>query len=317
MLITVGFCLSFFSLAQADFPEREITIYVGSTAGGTTDLCIRFVSEMASKMLGQPIVIINKPGASHTIAANLAAHAKPDGYTLAATTSSPFCEVPHLRKVPFDPIKDFTWIVTYGEYQFGFVVMPDAPWKTMEEFLADAKKNPSKIIYTTDGYGMGDHIVMEYIGWKKGGINWKFVPLAGGPNQAAALLGGHVNFWAAGGYQVQFVRDKTMRQLLSFNKRAPEAPEVPTFQELFNMNVRTSIFMILSGPKGIPDSIRKKLEEAYLKAMNEPANFEFFKKLGYPPSFYRSEETGKNLEAQSKTWAEMIRVTGIKEPTGK
>jgi tripartite-type tricarboxylate transporter receptor subunit TctC len=312
IFIFLGVFLFFLPPVQADFPEREITIYVGSTAGGTTDLCIRFISEYVSKELGQPIVVVNKPGASHTVAANLVAHAKPDGYTLGATTSSPFDGVPLLRKVPYDPLKDFTWIATYGEYQSGYVVRPDAPWKNIEEFLDYAKKNPGKITYTSDGYGMADHLCMEYMAWKRDGIKWKFVPIPGGPNQASALLGGHVNFWAAGGYQVQFIRDGAMRLILAFNNRMPECPAVPTFQEVFKTHWRTSIFMILSGPKGIPDPIRKKLESAFLKSMKLPANFEFFKKLGYPPSFYGSEETGPNIETQRKIWAEMIKATGVK-----
>ncbi len=312
IFITVVFCLFLSSPAQAEFPEREIIVYVGSTAGGTTDLAIRFISEYVSKDLGQPIVVVNKPGASHTVATNLVAHAKPDGYTLAATTSSPFDTVPLFRKVPYDPLKDFTWIATFGEFQHGFCVRSDAPWKNIEEFLDFAKKNPGKITYTADGYGMSNHLCMEYMAWKKGGINWKFVPIPGGPNQATALLGGHVNFWAAGGYQAQFVRDGSMRLLLAFNSRMPEFPEVPTFQEVFKTNLQTSIFMILSGPKGIPDPIRKKLEGAFLKAMKMPANIEFFKKLGYPTTFYGSKETGPNIESQRKATAEMIKVTGVK-----
>ena len=141
--------------------------------------------------------------------------------------------VPHMRKVPYDYRNDFTWIATYTEYTSGLVVKADAPWKTLEEFLDYAKKNPGKVIYGSDGHGVGTHILMEYLALKKGGINWKHVPIAGGPKLATALLGGHIHAWSAAGTHVQMVKDGTVRLLVSFNKtRMKSAPEVPTIVEL-------------------------------------------------------------------------------------
>jgi len=301
------------ALAAADFPEREITVYCGSTAGGVTDLGIRLLSETVGKALGQPVVVVNKPGASHTICANLVANAKPDGYTLGALAASAFTQVPHMRKVPYDVGKDFAWIASYTDYTSGVVVRADAPWKTLGEFLDYSQKNPGKMLYGSDGYGLGTHILMEYLAVKKGGIDWKHVPIPGGPKLAAALLGGHIQAWSAAGTHVKFIREGKVRLLVSYNEtRLKYAPDVPTLQELgYTVTVGTPLVII--GPKGLPESVHKKLEEAYLKAMKEPTYLQFLDRVDFVASFMGSAELAKAMELQSKGWKELIDVTGIRE----
>ncbi|HYB19288.1 MAG TPA: tripartite tricarboxylate transporter substrate binding protein [Thermodesulfobacteriota bacterium] len=301
-------------LAIGEYPDREVTVYNGSSAGGVTDLASRLLSDTVGKTIGQPVVVVNKPGAAHTVCANLVANAKPDGYTLGALSSSAFTQVPHMRKVPYDFRKDFTWIVTYTEYTSGLVVKADAPWKTLEEFLDYAKKNPGKIIYGSDGFGMGTHILMEYIALKRGGIDWKHVPIAGGPKLATALLGGHIHAWSAAGTHVQMIKDKTVRLLVSFNNyRMKAAPDVPTLQELKITNLSVGTALVIVGPKNLPEPIRKKLEDAYVKAMKEPSYWQYLDNVEFPHVFLGSKETAKTMELQSRGWGEMIRVTGIKE----
>ncbi len=157
--------------AQGEYPEREVIVYCSSSAGGTTDLTLRYLAEALSKALGQPFMVVNKPGAGQVICASLVANSKPDGYYLGGVGGSPFTTAPNVRKVPYDTNKDFTFIATGAAYTQGLTVRMDAPWKTLEKFLDDAKKNPGKIIYSTDGHGGGTHIIMEYLAWKKGGID--------------------------------------------------------------------------------------------------------------------------------------------------
>ncbi|HSR11378.1 MAG TPA: tripartite tricarboxylate transporter substrate binding protein [Thermodesulfobacteriota bacterium] len=301
-------------LGLGAYPEREVTIYNGSTAGGVTDLASRLLAESMAKTLGQPVVVVNKPGAGHTICANLVANAKPDGYTLGALSSGAFTQVPHMRKVPYDPKKDFTWVATYTEYTSGLVVKADAPWKNLEEFLTDAKKNPGKIIYGSDGHGMGTHVLMEYIALKRGGIDWKHVPIAGGPKLATALLGGHIHAWSAAGSHVQMIKDKTVRLLVSFNNyRMKAAPDVPTLFELKISDLPVGTALVIMGPRNLPPEIHKKLEEALVKAMKEPSYAAYLDKVEFPHVFLGSKETADKINAQYKGWGEMIRVTGIKE----
>jgi len=301
-------CLTF-----GAWPEREITVYNGSTAGGVTDMAARILSDSVSKMLGQPVVVVNKPGAAHVVCANLVANAKPDGYTLGTLSAHVFGIIPHMRKLPFDWKKDFTWIGTYTEYTSGLVVKNDAPWKTLDDFLNDAKKNPGKIIYGTDGHGAGTHILMEYIALKRGGIDWKHVPIAGGPKLATALLGGHIHAWSAAGSHVQMIKDKQVRLLVAFNNiRMKAAPDVPTLMELKITDLAVGTSLVIIGPKGMPEPIVKKLEEAYLKAMKEPSYLQFLERVEFPPVFAGSMETARTMERQNKGWGEMVRATGIK-----
>lgn len=301
-------------LAMGAWPEREVTVYNGSTAGGVTDLASRLLSDTVGKIIGQPVVVVNKPGAAHTVCANLVANAKPDGYTLGALSSSAFTQVPHMRKVPYDVKKDFSWIVTYTEYTSGLVVKADAPWKTLEEFLDYAKKNPGKIIYGSDGYGMGTHVLMEYIALKRGGIDWKHVPIAGGPKLATALLGGHIHAWSAAGTHVQMIKDKTVRLLVSFNNyRMKAAPDVPTLIELKIIDLSVGTALVIVGPKNLPEPILKKLEDAYVTAMKEPSYLAYMDKVEFPHVFLGSKETAQKIEMQYRGWGEMIRATGIKE----
>ena len=314
MVAGIFFLLWASVLSWGAYPERDVTVYNGSSAGGVTDLASRLLSDTVSKSIGQPVVVVNKPGAAHTICANLVANAKPDGYTLWALSAHAFTIIPHMRKLPYDYRKDFTWVATYTEYTSGLVVKADAPWKTLEDFLNDAKKNPGKIIYGSDGHGTGTHILMEYIALKRGGIEWKHVPIAGGPKLATALLGGHIHAWAAAGSHVQMIKDKTVRLLVSFNNyRMKAAPDVPTLQELKITDLLVGTSLVFIAPKNLPQPILDKLEDAYVKAMKEPSYLQYLDKVEFPPVFRGSKETAKNIDLQYKGWGEMVRATGIKE----
>jgi tripartite-type tricarboxylate transporter receptor subunit TctC len=315
MMIAGTFILFMFpALVLGAYPEREITVYCGSSAGGTTDMGIRLLSDMVSKSFGQPIVVVNKPGASHTLCANFVANSKPDGYTLGGLSSGALWQVPNLRKVPYDSRKDFTYIATYTDYTSGLVVKSDAPWKTMKEFMDYSKNNPGAMIYGSDGHGMATHILMEYLGWKWGGVNWKHVPIAGGPKLATALLGGHIKAWAGAGTHVQFVKDGTMRLLLSFNiVRMKAAPDIPTIFEVYLKEYRLGTPLLIIGPKGLPEPVAKKLESAYTEAMKTPAYQKFLDHIQFPAICHGAQETVQDMERQSKGWAELLKITGIKD----
>ena len=161
---------------------------------------------------------------------------------------------------------------------------------------------------------MGTHVLMEYIAQKKGGIDWKHVPIAGGPKLATALLGGHIHAWSAAGTHVQMIKDKTVRLLVSFNNtRMKAAPDVPTLQELKITDSEVGTALVIIGPKNLPEPILKKLEDAYVKAMKEPSYLGYMDNVEFPHVFLGSKETAQKIEMQYRGWGEMIRETGIKE----
>ena len=156
-------------LARAqDYPTRPVTLIVPWPAGGTTDVALRALATATEKYLGQSIVVENRAGASGTLGpANMAATAKPDGYTISQLPITVFRQ-PFMTKTSFDPARDFTYIIGLTGYTFGVVVRSDAPWKTFAELLAAAKANPSTITYGTPGAGTTPHITMEQIAKQQG-----------------------------------------------------------------------------------------------------------------------------------------------------
>jgi len=314
----VGIGLSLFSPAQAAYPDREITLVCAHAAGTNTDQLIRFISEISGKALGQPIVVVNKPGASYAIGASAVTNAKPDGYTIGALSGSAFTQLPHMRHVPYDVFKDFTWIASFTQHTVGLVVKADAPWKTFDEYLDYAKKNPGKIIWSHDGYGLGGHILPEWVALTRGGIDWKFVPIPGGPKQATSLMGGHIHAWSAGGFHVQFVRDKTMRLLVNYDMiRLPSAPDVPTLRDLGYDSGIDDTPIVIMGPKGLPDPVRKKLEETYLKAMQDPGYHKVLDNTDMPKIFKGSAALTRTIEKDYKGWERLIQITGVKTEKGE
>ena len=251
----------------AEYPTRSISILIGYAAGGSTDLSTRALAAEASKILKQPIICSNQVGASGTLVLGRVKGEKPDGYTIYNAPTANFCRIPHLQAVPYDPLKDFTFIMQYGLYQYGIMVGADSPWKTLEELLDYAKKNPNKIKYATSGLGSGQHLVMEYLA-KKYGIKWDHVPFAGGTQAVAALLGGHVQVVSQTPEWKEHVLAGKLRLLVvCTDQRMKAFPNVPTLIEKGISIFRSIPALAFMGPAGMPRRAVEKLQNAFAEAM--------------------------------------------------
>jgi tripartite-type tricarboxylate transporter receptor subunit TctC len=259
----------FAGLAQAQqFPTRPVTLIVPWPAGGSTDIGMRALASATEKHLGQPIVIENKPGAGGTIGpANMAAGAKPDGYTVSQLPITVF-RMPFIQKTTFDPTKDFTYIVHITGYTFGVVVKADAPWKTFDELIDYARANPGKINYGTPGAGTSLHITMEQIAKLKG-IRWTHVPFKGVAESMNALLGGHIDVVSDSTGWAGAVDGGQARLLVTWGAgRTRNWPNVPNLKESGIDMVSNSPFGI-GGPKGMDPAVVKVLHDAFKKGMEE------------------------------------------------
>ncbi len=189
----------------------------------------RAVADVAQKYVGQPLVVVNKAGATGTIAAQSVASAKPDGYMLLVAGGSETISVPHFKKLPYDPINDFVPVIRLMIERVGFYVKSDSPWKTMQEFMADAKQNPEKFTYATSGIG-GLHHATVLVTEKKAGIRLRHVPHKGGAETLAALAGGHVNVAMASPNEAYaLVQGGRIRPLANASLvRSPVEPNTPT-----------------------------------------------------------------------------------------
>ena len=276
--------------AQAqNFPTRPVTLIVPWPAGGTTDVVMRALATATEKHLGQSLVIDNRGGAAGTLGpAHLAANTKPDGYTVSQIPITVF-RYPAMRKTSFDPARDFTYVIGLTGYTFGVVVRKDAPWKTFQELLADAKANPGKINYGTPGAGTSLHITMEQIA-RLQGIKWTHVPFKGNAESTAALLGGHIQVEADSTGWAPLVNTGELRLLVTWGaSRTKNWPDVPTLKDVGIDLVSNSPFGI-AGPAGMDAAIVKVLHDAFKRGMEDPSYLAAMAKFDQEPSYLSSAD---------------------------
>ncbi len=295
----------------AEYPERPITVIVGSDPGGPIDLVARGAAAGAEKVLGKPIIVENKGGGAGTVALGVMQSAKPDGYTLCGVINMSIAGIPLMQKVPFKPLKSFTPVAGYaiGEHT-GLVVKSDAPWKTFKEFLEYARQNPGKVKDSSSGIGMSAHLVMEAIA-RKEGIKWVHVPYKGNPAAVTAALGGHVDACTSGADFVPMVRSGALRVLLTHGRqRSPNFPDVPTALELGYSITSENIHSIV-GPAGLPSPVVQKLEAAYKKGTDTPQFRSLLEHIYVSPFFCDSKEYEHRLKDFWEKNEKLLKDVGI------
>ena len=257
--------------AQEAYPDRPIHVIHGATAGAL-DTMTRSLFTAVAKELGQPVVIEAKPGAAQAVAFAYATKAKPDGYTLGVTTTSLLTNIPHMQNAPFNVMTDSVDIMAFCRYAQVLAVGADLPYKSFDELLAWAKKNPGKFRYAVSGVGVAMHVAMEQIAMQEG-IEWTAVPFRGGGGDAVmAALGGHTEGVAQSPLETgEHIKSGKLRPILVLTEsRVPDFPQVPTILEK-GYKFTATTYMSVYGPRGLPEPIRQKLETALKKAMQDPA----------------------------------------------
>lgn len=271
-----------------DFPTHPITLVVPYSSG-PTDAQYRKLAELASQRLGQPIIIENKPGGNGTIGPiQMARRAKPDGYTLAASTIS-LLRQPHMQKVDWNPLDEFTWIIGLGGYTFAVAVREDSPFKTLKEMIAWAKANPGRLTYGTPGQGSSLHLLMEELA-HQADFEAVHIPFKGGGETTTAMLGGHVMVTLnnVGSVIGQVEAHKTRILAIFDAQRLPRLPDVPTAKELGYDIVYASPYGLV-GPRNMPPAVVERLHDAFKAAMEDPSNQALLDTL-YQFPWYRSPQ---------------------------
>jgi len=300
-----------FVSAQEKYPTKPINFIIGYPAGGTTDVCARPLVAAASKILGQPVIVVNKPGGASVVAVATLKNEKPDGYTIGILPSGAVLSQ-HMRKVPYDSAKDFTPIVQYAVYLYGLVVKPDSPWKTFKEFIDYAKANPGKIRYSTAGPGTPQHLVMERLALKEK-IKWTHIPFEGGPPAIANLLGGHVEASSQTTEWKKNVEAGTLRLLAVYGeKRMIDFPNVPTLLEL-GYNIIAPSLICVVGPKGLSPQIVETLHGTFKKAMEDPNFIKMGRQLDQPVIYRGPQELGKHLVEMNEEVGSLIGSLGLRK----
>ena len=272
--------------AQA-FPARPVKYICPWPAGGSTDAVIRALAESAGKILGQQVIVENKPGAGGMLGANELVGARPDGYTLSQLPHGVF-RIPHMQKTAFDTLKDFTWIACLTGYTFGLVVPADSPLRSIKDLVDYARANPGKLTYGSTGIGTSPHLAVEEFA-QRAGIQLNHIPFKGNADNMQAVLGGHTMAASDATGWAPHVDAGKLRLLATYgSKRTKRWPAVPTLDELGYKTVSDSPFGVC-GPKGMEPAVVKVLQDAFRKTLDDPAVLATLEKFDQPVIYMDSE----------------------------
>jgi tripartite-type tricarboxylate transporter receptor subunit TctC len=268
--------------AQAWEPKKPINIVVGFSPGGGTDIIARTVSSAAQEFFPVPLVIVNRSGASGTIAAEYVRNAPPDGYTLLVAGGSESTSVGNHQKLPYDIRTDFSSVIQFNRQRTLLAVKGDSPWTSLQDFVTEVKANPGKYTYGSSGAGGIYHSAL-LVFTRAAGLDMKHVPYKGGAPAMAALLGGHIDVTALSPDEGKAMLDSgQVRALATFsNERYPGYPDVPTLMESGH-DIYLENMKGLIGPKGMDpevvaylhDNFKKAMETETFKALAKKANIE-------------------------------------------
>ena len=301
-------------LAFADeYPTKPIKVFIPLPAGGTTDVFVRTIAPYMEKYLGQHMVLINKPGSGGAVALSTLNKAKPDGYTMSWANLPTLTTIPQMRKLTYNP-KELVYIASPMHYDYVLYVRADAPWGNLQELLEYARKNPGKVTYGTPGLGTTNHLGVAWLANKEN-VQMRPIPFKGNPKSVAGLLGGHV----------QAVNTSTTASVSSFKagkikplailseKRIPLTPDTKTLKEMgydfFQFSCLGAVF-----PKGTPENIRKKMEQA-IKYAVEQADVQKKAKdeLYVSIDFLDGAKYQKLADQYWTVWGDILKTVGLKK----
>ncbi|MCX7374763.1 MAG: tripartite tricarboxylate transporter substrate binding protein [Alphaproteobacteria bacterium] len=303
------------ALAQSRFPDRPIRLIVPWTPGGATDIQMRTLAEIASRHLGQSIVVENRPGASGTMGAqHLARDARPDGYTISQMPLGIFRFAAMLRAnghaPPYEPMRDFTWIIRLVGYMGGVVVRPDAPWRTMQELVEHARRNPGLLFYGTPGANTTD-VTMRRLA-RAAGVEWTAVPFRGAAPNLAALLGGDIQFSAETSAWADMVMEGRLRLLAVYTStRAERFPDVPTLREC-GWDVFSDSPYGFGGPRGMEPRVVNILHDAFKAALFDPAHLAVLRRFDMPTRYLDSEAYANSVIEDNQREIDVVRELNLR-----
>ena len=312
---SMGVCAAVMSVsslafAQADYPNRTITLVVPFPPGGVTDIAGREVARNLTKYLNQPVVVENKVGAGGNIGTQYVARSKPDGYTLGLLTVSAMSIAPHVTKnLGFNPSKDFTPLTNVITTDGAIVANVAAPYNTVQELIAFAKANPDKVNYASVGNGSIPHLTAEMFS-QRAGIKMTHVPYKGAGPAMQDLLANQIpiSFETSLATALNNVASGRLKILaLTGPQRSPAVPNVPTVAESGYPNFSAQGWFGLFGPANLPPNVVAALNKATTDALRDPEVIARFEKLGVRPDPQSPSDFTKFLAAESTKWGNVAK----------
>ena len=303
--------VSTIALAQS-YPTRPVRLIVGDSPGGAPDIVARLMGEWLSRRFGQPVVVENRPGAGNTIAMEIVAKAPPDGYTLALVGTSSATSAALYQNLSYDLVRDIAPVAGIVRGPLVMVVDPAFPAKTIPEFIAYAKANPTTINMASAGTGTGPHVAGELFNMMSGS-NMIHVPYRGGPAALTAVLGGQVQvYFVATSSSIEKIKAGKLRALaVTTATRWEGLPDVPALNE-FLPGYEASIWFGIGAPKYTPDDFVAALNDEINKGLGDPQTKARLAALGSTPMPMTPAAFGRLVAEETDKWAKVIKFSGAK-----
>lgn len=298
--------------ALADYPDKPIRMIIGYPPGGGADNLMRPIGDRLSKILGQPIVMEYRAGAGGVIAADLVAHAPPDGYTLHITDSGPMTIVPNLRKTGYNPLTDFTPVSMVGGGGTVIVVPPGSPATDVKSLIELMKQKPDTWSYGTSGIGGVGHLAGEQFK-AAAGVKIKHIPYKGGAPAIVELMGGHlpVLFSSLGSAAAHIKAGRLVPLAVTSATRSSMFPDTPTLAESGFPGFDASIWFGIVGPAGLPDRVMGKLLHALNAVMQDPSVQDAIRKEGYEPMLFTPAQMRTQISQDLTRWGKTVRDANV------
>ncbi len=297
--------------AAQEYPAKPVTFFVPFAAGSATDTLARSLGQGVTAETRQNVVIDNRPGASGFIATQAVAKAAPDGYSVLIATNTTHAANEHLfKKIPYDPVRDFTPVTALARGGQVMVVNPRVPVKTVKEFIALAKRQPGKLTF---GSGSSSSRVASELFQQMAGLQLVHVPYKSNPMAVTDLVGGHIDMMitdvVTGLPQVQAGKLRALG--VSSPKRLPNVPELPTIAEAGVKGYELTFWFAAYTPAKTPPAVVARLRDLFIGATKHAAARSFFKTTGIEPWTTTSAELAKFQASESAKWAKVIKAAGI------
>ena len=295
------------------YPGKPVTMNHAFAAGGSTDMVARAIAAVAPKYFSQPIIIVPKPGGSGLVSLQALASARPDGYTLHFARTGDMTTGPIIEEIPIDVEKEFTPLGQVGMDREIIAVHTKAPWKTVEEFIADAKKEPGKIKFATSGVATGARFAFEKF-CSVVGIKLTCVPFKGNAPSTIAVAGGHIPVFVGGVNEaLPHVQRGDMRVIITLaEKRVKEYPDSPAATEK-GWDATMGVWHAVFARRAVPPAILSRLEEVFKKVVHDPDYISAMYKMGAEPLYLSGKDFFEYWRRERKWVAETAKVLGLKK----
>ncbi|MBH1963583.1 MAG: tripartite tricarboxylate transporter substrate binding protein [Comamonadaceae bacterium] len=306
--LTALLCLPLAVHAQNSYPNKPIRMIVPLAAGSAVDNAARLVTQKMGESMGQGFAIENIAGSAGVIGAERLARATPDGYTIGGFNDSVLTMVPHLMtKMPWNALTDFAPVSLVGTIEWGLVVKPDSPYRSLADFTAAAKAAPGKLNYGSGGNGSPQHIGMALV-LDRAQINLMHVPYKGATPAAVAVAAGEVDVSMQGlGTVTSLIQGGKLRLLaVSTPQRLPQFPNVPTFQEAGMANFTFNSWFAMVAPAGTPPAVIERLNREVRSAVEDPVTRDKLLAIGVTPRGTSAAEFGAATKAQYELYRKVI-----------